>query len=172
MVRGQMKIQQMAFVLIAATLFFSLAGIFILSVKMSGLRGLSEELEARNAQMLVTKLANSPEFACGDVFGGGGINCVDADKIMALKSSVSKYRTFWGIENIEIRIIYPESAEVVCEAENYPNCNAIRVLSDNTEGVEVSNFVSLCRKESYEGGGYDKCEIATMMVIYGGNDEE
>lgn len=164
--KGQVKIQQMAFMLIAVTLFFVLVGIFVLGVKFSGLKKTATMLEEKNAILLVSKLANSPEFSCGGAFSGK-INCIDADKVMILRENIQKYDGFWGVSNIEIKKIYPsESSEIICNMGNYPDCNTIRLIQGDVIGTSVSNFVSLCRKESLEGEGYDKCEVAKVMISY------
>lgn len=153
--------------LLAVTMFFALVGLFLLVIGFSGVKESAIELQEKNALMLVTKLANSPEFSCGKAFGSNKINCVDADKVMMLKENSEKYKDFWGATNIEIRRIYPKSAgEVLCSLGNYPDCNIMRVYSKEIEGADVSNFVVLCRKESSEGQPYDKCELAKMSVSY------
>ena len=166
--KGQLKIQQMTFMLIAVTLFFVLVGMFIMVIKFSGLKESSAELCEKNAMLLTTKLANSPEFSCGDAFGSSKTNCIDADKMMVLKGKIDKYKDFWGVSNIEIRKIYPTNSEVLCNLGNYPNCDIIKIISENTTGSYSSNFVSLCRKESFEGIVYDKCELAKVMISYEG----
>lgn len=162
--KAQMKIQQMAFMLIAVVVFFSLIGIVILSFQFSDLKESAALLEERNALLLVTKLSNSPEFSCGEAFGTTRVNCVDLDKVMVLKQNIEKYKNFWDVENIEIRKIYPVEGggEILCNSENYPNCNIIKLISDSEEGVGIANFVSLCRKED----GRDKCELGKIIVIY------
>ncbi len=155
----------MTFMLIAVTLFFALVGIFVLSIQLNDLRSSASDLEEQNARFLVTKLANSPEFSCGDAFKNSRTNCIDADKAMILKDNSNIYLNFWGVENIEIRKIYPSSSDAECTFENYPNCNIIRIL-DGKVSAEYSNFVSLCRKESSGEDVIDKCEIAKLMVSY------
>jgi|TARA_Y100000310_G_scaffold246957_1_gene252459 hypothetical protein len=162
--KAQLKIQQMAFMLIAVTLFFVLVAMFIITIKFSGLKESATVLEEKNAMLLVTKLANSPEFSCGEAYGANRINCVDSDKIMVLKENI--YEGFWDVSNIEIRKIYPKEDTIICTSGNYPNCNVIKVKSDEVTGNYLSNFVSLCRKESFEGEIYDKCEVAKLMVSY------
>lgn len=164
--KAQMKIQQMAFMLMAVTLFFVLIGMFVLVFRFSGLREAATALEEKNAMLLVTKLANSPEFSCGEAFGSNRINCIDADKVMMLKENIDKYVNFWGVSNIEIRKIYPKTGNEICNLGNYPDCNIIRMRSKDIIGDYLSNFVSLCRKESFEGEVYDKCELARIMVSY------
>jgi len=159
-----MKIQQMAFMLIAVVLFFALVGLFVLVIRVSGLAQASEILEEEKAMLLVTKLANSPEFACGTSFGENKLSCVDADKVMMLKEHISKYYNFWGIAGIEIRKINPESGEV-CDSTNYPDCEVIEVYSEDVNKLPAtSNFIALCWKEDDGDGVYSKCEIARLLV--------
>ena len=89
---GQLKIQQMAFMLVAITLFFVLAGLFFLSIQFSNLKQSATEQEKQNTQLLITRLANSPEFSCENAFENLGTNCVDFDKVMVLKQNISKYQ--------------------------------------------------------------------------------
>ncbi|MFH1187198.1 MAG: hypothetical protein V1697_03465 [Candidatus Levyibacteriota bacterium] len=163
--KGQLKIQQMAFMLMAITIFFVLAGMFAMSIKYSDVKKDAELIREKNSMLLVSKIANSPEFSCGGGLGGGKIDCVDADKAMILKENSEKYKNFWGVENIEIKIITSD-AKKMCTLQNYPDCNTIKILDKETQGVPVSNFVSLCRKDSFEGESYNRCEVARIMVSY------
>lgn len=165
--RGQLKIQQMAFMLMAIVLFFALVGLFVFTFKYSGIKKEAMILEEENAVLLVDKLANSPEFSCGNTFGTAKINCIDEDKVMALKENMDRIQELWGsgITNIKIIRIYPEEESKKCDSENYPNCNKI-ILKEGAEGFSASNIVSLCRKESFEGESYDKCEIARLLINY------
>ena len=161
--RAQMKIQQMAFMLIAIVLFFALVAMFVIVFKFSGLKESAAILEEENAMLLVTKLANSPEFSCEGAFGSARANCIDIDKVMVLKENIAKYRDFWGVSDIEIRKIYPKlTGDIICNTENYPECNIIRLRSSEIAGIGVANFVSLCRKE----GTGDKCELGKIIVSY------
>jgi len=168
--RGQLKIQQMAFMLMAITLFFVLVGLFVLKINLSELKQSAGTLEEKNALLLVTRLANSPEFSCDNSFGSKKVNCIDADKVMMLKQRIQNYDDFWGVENIEIRKLYPSSNKSVeCTLDNYPGCEIIKIRGGQIT-PEYSNFVSLCRKESFEEKAEDKCEVAKIMVSYKGVD--
>jgi hypothetical protein len=162
---GQLKIQQMAFMLMAVTLFFVLVGIFVLVFRFSSLKQEANTLQEQNSMLLVTKLANSPEFSCGNAFGSSRISCVDADKAMALKENIDKYSDFWGVAKIEIRKVYPDNGNIICNTADYENCSIIDVLSKNVSLLPASsNFVSLCRKDSYNNEVYDKCELALFII--------
>ncbi|HEA46719.1 MAG TPA: hypothetical protein ENH99_02965 [Candidatus Pacearchaeota archaeon] len=164
---GQMKIQQMAFMLIAVTILFTLVGLFIIKIVFSGVQESAESLRERDALLLVSKMANSPEFSCGKSLGDSRVNCVDMDKAMALSGNIGKYSDFWGVEGIEIRRIFPEGNNVKCNLDNYPDCNEIEFLSSDT-GTGVSNFVALCRKDKTDGIVQEKCEIGKIIVNYDG----
>ncbi len=165
--KGQMKIQQMVFMLMAVTMFFVLVGMFVVVIKFSGLKKTATQLGEENAMLLASKIANSPEFSCGEAFGGQRTNCIDADKVMMLKENIKKYENFWGVTNIEIRTIYPLiTGDVICDLGNYPSCNILRLRNKNITGFDLSNYVSLCRKSSDEIGNYDKCDLAKIMISY------
>lgn len=163
--RAQLKIQQMAFMLMAITLFFVMIGMFILVFRFSKLKESATMIEEKNALLLVTKLANSPEFSCGESFGSNRINCVDSDKVIILKDNIAKYFEFWGVAEIQIRKVYPNNENTICTTANYQDCGIIKVFSKNVNSLPpISNFISLCRKESYDDEFYDKCELAILMV--------
>lgn len=166
--KGQMKIQQMAFMLLAVTLFFVLAGMFFLITQFGNFKKSATEQEATNAENLVTALSNAPEFSCQNAFDNSGTHCIDLDKVMALKNNIDKYGRYWGknIENIEIRKIYPVENTVLCTTQNYPNCNTIRIYNSEVNGTYFNNYVAICRKANEEGKIYDRCELAHLMISY------
>jgi hypothetical protein len=162
--KGQLKIQQMIFMIIGVIILFVLVALFFLSVSFSNLKKTATNLAEENSRLLVSKLANSPEFSCGNTFGTSQSNCIDFDKVIGLKDDISKYSNFWGVAKIEIRKIYP-GGNVECNEANYPNCEILKLLNRNVKTLPYnSNFVSLCRKE-YDGQvSYDKCELALLMI--------
>lgn len=165
--KAQMKIQQMSFMLLAVFLFFSLVGMIIITVKMSELRNSATELEKQNAMLLATKLANSPEFSCGDVYGTPKTDCIDLDKVMMLKENIKKYSDFWGSSNIEIIKLYPKNKTLTeCNSINYPTCNYIKLFNKTLEGYDASNFVALCRKEKDKSEIVTKCEMGQIIIRY------
>ena len=169
--KAQMKIQQMSFMLLAVFFFFALVGLIMISMKFSNLENSSKDLEEKNALLLITKLADSPEFSCGDAYGNTKTDCIDWDKIMALKENIGDYLSFWGISNIEIKRIYPENKEILCTLSNYPGCDTVKLVDKPSSGYDKSNFVSLCRKEKYNGNVVNVCELAKLIVRYGGENE-
>ena len=80
--RGQIKIQQMAFVLVAIMIFFSFAALFYFSLSVSKLKGDAEDLREKEVKETVRRLAGSPEFSW-TVYDCP--TCIDLDKVMVLK---------------------------------------------------------------------------------------
>jgi hypothetical protein len=164
--KGQMKIQQMSFMLIAVFLFLALVGMIVITVKMNELKNSATLLREQNAKLLVTKLASSPEFSCGEVYGTQKTDCIDLDKIMVLKESISKYTGFWGVSSLEIIKIYPRMpGQIECTRTNYPNCNMITLIN-KSNSYDKSNFVALCRKELYKNEIVNKCEMGKLIIGY------
>jgi len=164
--KAQLKIQQMAMMLVALTLFFMLVFLFFISIKMASINKQAEELNRDEAVALVTKIASSPEFNFA-----GSSRGIDANKVLILKEK-KEYRNFWGIDGIIIEKIYPDYSgddgendkeDIECTKENYPECNKISLFTRG-DGEFVHSYVSLCRKELLEGNIYDKCEMAILQV--------
>ncbi|MEX0920976.1 MAG: hypothetical protein WDZ62_01805 [Candidatus Pacearchaeota archaeon] len=169
--KGQMKIQQMAFMLLAVTLFFALVGMFFLMIFFSDIENSAESIEERNSLLLVSSIVNSPEFACGSAFGSTKLNCIDFDKLMALQSNSNRYSNFWKVDGIEVRKIFPSDSGV-CTFSNYPNCGKIIIVDNEGSGVGISNFAALCRNEDRGEGRSvgERCELARIIVYHGGEE--
>jgi len=165
--KGQIKIQQMAFMLLAIFILFVMIGIVIVSSKISKLEETAVEYQEQNALTLASKIANSPEFSCGNSFGNQKSDCVDLEKVLGLKKIAEDYEDFWEVSNIEIRIIYPQDEEEIeCSQENYPNCNYIDLLEKGISGFSVSNYVSVCHKEKNINKIVNICELGQIIVSY------
>lgn len=157
--KGQMKIQEMAFVLVAIMVFFGIVLLFYLSVRVNSLRTDVESLAQDEAKQLVRKLASSPELAftvrnCP--------NCIDMDKAMALKS-IPAYRSFWNIDYLKIEKVYPAD-KGECTSANYPNCNSITILDKEAFGAPPYAYVALCRQAFESEERYPKCEIGRIYA--------
>lgn len=161
--KGQMKIQQMAFVLIALTILFALVGLFFAGDKIGNINQKKETVQENNALRLAATIANAPEFSCGSAYGKTRVNCIDLDKIMALKTRIDLYEDFWGVGGITI-IKTAAETNAECTFEEYQDCGVFNVLEGSRTGRDYVSYVSLCGKERGEVRVYDKCEIAKLIV--------
>ena len=160
--RAQLKIQEMAFFLVAIVLFFILVGLFAFSVIFSNLsKGATSAAEERTLSS-ITNLADSPEFSCGEP------NCVDADKIVALMQN-KKYEKFWPFSSLSVHrqstFTKNETDWIKCTLANYPNCDVFEIYDKNVKNERsISNYVALCRVELENEYNYKKCEIAKLVA--------
>jgi len=160
--KGQLKIQEMAFFLVAIILFFILVGLFAFSIIFSNLsKGATSAAEARTLSS-ITNLADSPEFSCGEP------NCVDGDKIVGLMQNI-KYERFWPFSSLRVHrqttFTKNESDWIKCTSTNYPNCDVFEIYDKNVINERaISNYVALCRVELENDYNYKKCEVARLIA--------
>mgnify|MGYP001573404596 CR=1 FL=1 len=158
--KGQMKIQQMAFMLMAVVLFFILAGLFWISIQYVQLHKDATRAEEEKAIIAASFLGESAEFACSENLGS---YCVDTDKLVVLKDKQA-YKNFWPYVYIELRKTGKEK-EIECNKANYPNCNLYKILDTGKKSTrEARSFVALCRKEGELV--YTKCELGELVIGY------
>jgi hypothetical protein len=156
--RSQLKIQEMAFMLIAVVIFFALAGMFFLVIVYRGMIEQANTFEKEKAVSTVVNIANTPEFSCGESL------CMDADKLMAMQNRPA-YKGFWPITSFVVTKISKDTEIIPCTEKTYPNCNFFEVYKEEVESEEgVETFASLCRKEVINGFIYNKCELARIII--------
>ena len=164
--KAQMKIQQMAFVLVAVFIFFAMVAVFYLSIRTASLRGEVSELREESAKEAVVKLASTSEFAwkVGRSKREDCPNCVDFDKAFALRE-IEGYGELWGFDYIALEKVYPESEKRECTRSNYPDCNKITIIgSEEDIGTPKNAYVAVCRWVTTDVSGYRKCELGRLLV--------
>jgi len=150
MKKGQMKIQEMAFVLIAVIILFGIIFLFYARFEFNKVQSLSTELREERAITFIRTVASMPELRCSEsILKVSEAACLDLDKLKAFNSSLSlrnSYRKIWTSSYI---------TEVVVQ-EIFPG-NSIYKIYDETPGEEsYFSFMPLCSK--------DKCIIARLIV--------
>lgn len=158
--RGQMKIQEMAFVLVALMIFFAMVALVYFSIKLAGLKEDALSLREEQAKELVLKLAGTPEFSW-TAFDCG--NCIDMDKAFLLKNRKT-YKDFWSLDYLRIETVYPpKNGE--CTESNYPDCNSITIVNKTSQyGSPSLAFVALCRQEFLGQSDYVRCEVGRIYA--------
>jgi len=161
-IKGQMKIQEMSFMLLGLVLFFVIAGLFFLVISNAGLKGRAQSASEVKATTTISSLASSPEIGCA-----GKTLCVDTDKVLALKDRPS-FNNFWNVKGgLIIRKTYPTlEGEIECNIGNYDNCNqfTLKEIEQGQGYSGISSFVVLCRKEAIDNYNYDKCELGEIIA--------
>ncbi|MFA5992168.1 MAG: hypothetical protein WC796_00500 [Candidatus Pacearchaeota archaeon] len=157
---GQLKMQQMIFMIIAVFIFFTLVFLIYASMNLSSLKREARDSQTEKVAGMVVKLASTPEFNFNNQ-----PSSVDIDKLMVLKDK-KVYAQFLGIDGAIIEKIYPTSKGIECTETNYPECDIIRMFTkeDIAKNFASSAFVAWCRKVTVEGRSYNKCELARMVI--------
>ena len=127
--KGQLKIQEMAFMLVAVVLFFGLVMLFVLTVVYSNMYNQMNIINQEKTLTSLINLADSPEFRCVTTKS----NCVDGDKVISLMNR-SFYSNFWQFSSLSIikssAFAKNESEMIKCNWANYPDCDLIVIYDD------------------------------------------
>ncbi len=154
MKKAQMKIQEMAFVLVGLVLLFAFIFIIYIKLQSTGIEKETTELKQSHALSLLDRVIAMPELRCSAGFGAESL-CIDKDKLDSMSKSEfkDKYKTLWkGVKEIKIKEIYPESGQEYV------------IFSDEKQDyTEYSAFTRIC-KDKYEGVGWQQCSIGIVMV--------
>jgi len=157
--KAQMKIQQMAFMILAVFLFFILVGLFFLSIEFRGLRQKAMLLQEESAVSSLKVISDMAEIN----FDSSETLVLDEDKLRILLGDFGKYyETFWPVSSIKVYKIYPAGEIIKCPSLN---CNYYEIYNSGQKNVkEYSTYVSICRKIKEFSYVYDKCEIGKLVV--------
>ena len=140
--KGQMKIQQMAFVLVAVMIFFGMVALIYFSISFSNIKDRAESLREKEAREIVKKISSSPEFS-SDI--GDCSSCVDLDKVLMLKEE-EDYKKFWNLDYLVVEKISNKTSVIECTKVNYPDCDKITIIEKTQDfGLVDEAFVTLIR---------------------------
>ncbi|MFA5061141.1 MAG: hypothetical protein WC494_02410 [Candidatus Pacearchaeota archaeon] len=154
---AQMKIQQMAFMILAVFLFFILVGLFFLSIE---LRGIKQKATILNEEVVISSLQVISDMTELSYDSKESLT-LDEDKLRVLPT-ISEYDSFWGVSSIKVYKIYPAREIIKCPAQN---CNYYEIYDNGQKNVkEYSTFISICKKVKELGYVYDRCEIGKISV--------
>ncbi|MEK6859318.1 MAG: hypothetical protein AABX54_00745 [Nanoarchaeota archaeon] len=167
--KGQLNIQEMAFMLVAVVLFFGLVTLFVLTIVYKNMYSQLNIINQEKTLTSLINLADSPEFRCVTTKS----NCVDGDKAISLMNR-TVYSNFWGFSSLTIikmsGFAKNESQLIKCNIANYPDCDLIVIYDKKVKNERaISSYVAFCRKkyekvDTYTGYTYDKCEIAKLVA--------
>ena len=158
--RGQMEIQQMAFMILAVFLFFILVGLFFLGIQFRDIKKNVGQLQTEQAISSLKVIADMPELnydSCESM-------SLDEDKLRIMSGNLGTYYSeFWHVASVKVYKIYPKFNELVkCPALD---CNYFEVYDNEQENVKTySTYVSICKKIKETGYVYDKCKVGKLVV--------
>jgi len=164
MKKAQLKIQEMAFMLVAVFFFFILVGLFALSILYLNLYDEANKIAEDRTLSALVNLADTPELSCST----SKSNCVDGDKLISLVGN-EYYENFWPFSSLMVvkqsAFKKQENDSLECNFANYPDCESFIVYDKEIENEKkISTYVALCRKEYENGYSYERCEIAKLIA--------
>ena len=148
--KGQMKIQEMAFVLVAVVFLGALLLLFFARFQAGQIEKTATELRSLRTVTMLRMIASIPELVCKDE-----AICIDQDKLIAFNSSTSlqsKYSSLWrasNIVNIRVEEAYPRTSVSYTIYK--------RTTQENT--ITYSTFIPLCSEAQEK-----TCKIAKIKV--------
>ena len=155
---GQMKIQQMAFMLVAVFFFFALVGLFFIRFELKDIDAGADELNKVAAISSLEVIASMPELR----YDGCEVElCLDEDKLKVMAGM--DYSRFWPVASVRVYKIYPRPDEFKkCPGGD---CNYYEVWDNGQSNLRgYPTFVSVCKKVSDGGYIYERCDIAILEV--------
>jgi hypothetical protein len=171
---GQLKIQQMAFVLVITMIFFAMIATVFVSIWLTSLRDTALRLEEEEAKKTAAAISGAPELSYTFKGEGKCASCVDLEKALALKTQ-SEYisstnQNFWNYDFFQIERIYPQIPAAYrnkeCVKMDVPNWDCGKItLVKSTEGYGKTStaYVTLVHYVP-EQGGYFKYEIGRIFL--------
>jgi hypothetical protein len=163
--KAQIKIQEMAFVLVALMIFGAIGGIFFINYRINQTKSVVEDQRQTRAIEMALKLCDMPELSWSSD-NKECSNCIDLDKALVLKEKTvsGAYKYFWNkdIDWIKIELLYPKKSGE-CTSSNYPNCAEITILNRTKEHSYEGAFVALCRYNQEKGDNFE-CELGRILV--------
>jgi len=158
--RGQMKIMQMMFMIVAVFFFFVLVGLFFLGVAFKDVRASAQDLEKKQAISSLEVIAGMGEFS----FDSRESMMLDEDKLAVMSGGFgNQYVEFLPVNSLRVYKVYP----VFGEEKKCPGvgCNYYEIVdSGGRDALTYSSFVSICRRIREFGSVYDRCEIGKIVV--------
>jgi hypothetical protein len=144
MAKGQLKIQEMAFVLLAIVLLGFIAFVFYARIQSESIQSSAGDIKTNTALSLRDKIAAMPEIKCAEKL------CIDKDKALMLKDYNVK-GMFQGISEAKIIQIYPSDERIV-------------LYSSGKGNTSYSTFVNLCEQKNMGGIFSYDCGLAILEV--------
>jgi len=151
-IRSQLKIQEMAFMLVAVVFFFILVGLFAFSIFYVDLYKEANKISEDRTLSALTNLADTPELSCST----SKSNCIDADKLISLVRN-QDYARFWPFSSLQV---VKQSAFKKTESE----MELIDVLSEKAKNV--GSEVEIISVDTREGAQFKELGGVGAILRY------
>ncbi len=148
MKRGQLKIQEMAFVLVAVIVLFGIVLIFFSKFQLGLIQQSAGDIRTKQAINMLHTIAALPELRCSE---GSESNCIDQAKLEGLMKIKSNYYEIWKnsfLTKVQIERFYPQGDKYVLYS------------SSSEKSVSYSTYIPLCKQQESQLN----CSIGKITV--------
>lgn len=158
--KAQMRIQQMAFILVLLILFFAIVATVFGIIWINYLRDQARLAAEENAWKMTRTISGTPEL----VFTSRGLcsSCVDMEKVIVLKET-DFFKKMHNLDYMRIERVYPRAPPGECRRANFPDCTNITLIDSQNYGATSTAFVTLVRFVP-DKGGYFKYELGKIYI--------
>jgi hypothetical protein len=147
MTKAQMKIQEMAFVLLALALLAGLVLIFVIRFQSEDITKAGQEVKQAEAVSLLERISSLPELNCQK-----SEICIDEDKAVFISQNQDKVRNlFQNIKKAQIRRVYPEG-------------ETINLYQFGQANQSYSTFISICKLDKIGSAFEWSCGIGQLEL--------
>ena len=151
-----MKIQEMAFVLVAVIFLFGLILLFFARFQMGQVQEISDQLKIIRNQNMIYYLSSMPELICSQDISSQfqTSSCLDYDKLKIFEEEeIKKYYenifTSASIQKIEINILYPKEEKIT-----------LYTRGGNNNTITFGTYIPIC-EDSYSNKG---CKLGRVDI--------
>lgn len=166
--KAQMKIQQMAFMLVAVMIFFAMVAIVYFTIVFARIQDTADDLREREAKELARQMSSTPELMFSQ--GSSPFSAsLDFDKAHFLSQNLDFKRKYWNLEYLMIEKVYPPPTQNQEDcALYYPDCKEL-VIIDNANGMyagtQTAPVALVWWDETLENGGGYRFEFGRVHAL-------
>jgi hypothetical protein len=159
--KGQIQMQEMIFFIVGIVLLFSIILLFFSVFQSAKIKKLATEIRREKTIAMLESIVSMPEFSCREGF------CIDEQKLVAFLDKKDEYKDLWNkskIALIKVKRAYPNTNNIECNSENFPNCNTYIIYNSGKNYEAYATYTPLCYV--YNEGGFvmERCDIAEIIV--------
>lgn len=168
--KAQMKIQQMAFMLVAIMIFFAMVAIVYFTITFSKLQDTASDLREEEAKELARQMAGTPELMFSKQASPYS-STVDLDKAFYIKKLGTYQNKFWNLDYLAIERVYPipNPAKEFCVTEaDLKDCRYLVIIdktSGNYGGTQTAPIALALWDDSLQGDGEYRFEIGRIHAL-------
>lgn len=168
--KAQMKIQQMAFMLVAVMIFFGMVAIVYFTIVFANLRDTADDLREEEAKELARQMSGTPELMFS-IKAQPYSSSVDLDKAFLIhKDPNSPFKKrYWNLDYLMIERLYPPpSRDEDCSTSNYPECKYLTLIDERPgsySGTQTSPIAIVWWDENLEDDGQYRFGLGRIHAL-------